>query len=103
MRVEDVPEDGECDGGQVGSERHPAHDALPRRDGDVLQNGDADQQAWRTAARVISTRRTTAERGSCGTDIKVSTHHTVSVSSFQSIEVSSFDWMVFLDTCGPLH
>ena len=43
--------------------------------------------------------------GSNGIDIKVSIHHTVSVSNFQSIEASTDDGMVhfftlFLDTIG---
>ena len=35
-----------------------------------------------------------ARDGSNGVDIEVSRHHTVSVSNFQSIEVSTDDWMV---------
>ena len=34
--------------------------------------------------------------GQNGIDIEVSRHHTVSVSNFQSIKVSTDNWMVYL-------
>ena len=47
-----------------------------------------------TAAITMMTLVTMTTIGSNGIDIKVSRHHTVSVSNFQSIEVSTDDWMV---------
>ena len=47
--------------------------------------------------------RTLTRAGSNGIDIKVSRHHTITVSNFYSINGATGDWMVHLSLYSGLH